>query len=110
MNFVYLEGNVGSIKKVSNNTYIINIAENLYETNYKTGKSEKVDVIWYNCVCFFEPSVKVGDKVIARGSFRPSKNKNYPYSIIIHRIAMENKDYTEGDVVNGRDNFGMGVD
>jgi hypothetical protein len=91
MNFFYIEGIVQDIEEIDEDYYRIEITEKIY----KNGPDKKTKIcdgtIYYNCICFFTPKVEIGDKVIARGVFKPSKNENYNYSMVIRRIASENR-------------------
>ena len=57
-------GQLGSIKK-KQHVYLVNIAKNIYALNPETGKYEKTNTIWFNCISTFKPNVNTGDKVIA---------------------------------------------
>lgn len=82
-------GQMGSIIK-KKQSYIVNIAENRYALNPEKNEYEKRHTIWFNCICCFEPHVKTGDKVIAEGTFEPSRNEKFPFAMKIEHIGVIN--------------------
>lgn len=79
-------GQLGAIVKKQKN-YLVNIAENKYIFDETINDFIKIDTIWYNCLCSFTPNLTPGDKVIALGTFEPSKNDNFPFAMKISHIA-----------------------
>lgn len=84
-------GQVGNIIK-KDECYLVNIADNIYKPNKDNRKEWKKDgVIWFNCVCDFEPRVKTGDTVMAQGEFLPSNSEKYPQVLKINHIGVIKK-------------------
>ncbi len=88
-----LVGNVGKISKFNDGLWLLAIAENIYHRNPDTDIYEKTDTIWYSLMATFEPRVNVGDRVIAKGVFTPSRNENFPYAMRLRRIGVIKQGY-----------------
>lgn len=78
-------GKLGGINK-RNKYYMVDIAENKYNS-----EGEKINTIWYNCICAYKPRAKIGQLVIATGSFVSSRNENFPYALEINHIGVINE-------------------
>ncbi len=84
-------GQVGGIYECEGGTFKVNIADNRYEFNAKKNRKEKTQTVWLTCISHFQPTCKVGDRVIARGVFVPSKNENFPFALEIRNIGIIEK-------------------
>lgn len=83
-------GSVGSVKK-DGSLWFTDIADNIYVKN-QNGEQVKESVVWFNCVSDFKPNVKKGDRVIANGIFKDSKNPRFQYAMFIKNIGVITKD------------------
>lgn len=85
-----IQGQLGKVHK-KDTCYLVNIAQNIYE------KGDKIDTIWYNCICSYKPNAKTGDSVIATGTFESSKNPNYPFTMKIINIGVKSEHKSDFD-------------
>lgn len=91
----HIVGQVGNIVK-KKNTWLITIAENKYDKE----TCKKLYTIWYICICKFEPNILIGNTVIANGHFEPSKNKDFPFAMIVDHIGTINKNQKDDKFVD----------
>lgn len=92
-------GKVGNIKKQTN-FYLVDIAENKYDMS-----GQKMDTIWFKCICAFTPNANTGDTVIAEGHFIKSKNNKFPFAFEIDHLGVissserNKKEETVGELI-----------
>lgn len=82
MNNFNIIGKLGSIKKQTN-FYLVDIAENKYDM-----QGQKLDTIWFKCICAFNPNANIGDTVMVDGHFIKSKNKKFQLAFEIDHLGV----------------------
>ena len=75
-------GKLASINKQTN-FYLVDIAENRFSS-----KGQKLDTIFFKCICAFTPNAKVGDTVMVSGHFIKSKNNKFPFAFEIDHLGV----------------------